>query len=80
MATEHDSWNQMCEYACLLSTLYRPRLSIDGNQWCALHGENLQDGVARFGDSPELAYWDFDKAWCAKLPDKQKGATCFAGC
>lgn len=29
--------------------------------------ENLQDGVAGFGDSPELAAWNFDKAWCAKL-------------
>lgn len=43
--------------------LFRPRLSIDGNQWCALYGDNLQDGVAGFGDSPEAAMADFDKAW-----------------
>lgn len=49
------------------SMMLKPRLSIDGNQWCALHGENLQDGVAGFGDSPELAYLDFDRAWSAKL-------------
>jgi hypothetical protein len=49
------------------SIMLKPALSIDGNQWCALFGENLQDGVAGFGDSPELAYWDFDKNWCAKL-------------
>ena len=49
------------------SYLYRPKLSIDGNQWCALMGDNLQDGVAGFGESPEAAYRDFDKAWYAKL-------------
>jgi hypothetical protein len=26
------------------SVLYRPAISIDGNQWCALYGANLQDG------------------------------------
>lgn len=49
------------------SMMLKPRLFIDGNQWCALHGENIQDGVAGFGDSPELAYFDFDRAWSAKL-------------
>lgn len=45
---------------------------IDGDQWYAMLGENLQDGLAGFGDTPqealrELAYeidqygwnWDF---------------------
>ncbi len=50
------------------STRYRPSLSIDGNQWCALYGENLQDGVAGFGDSPEEAYRSFDKAWVETIP------------
>lgn len=45
------------------SVLFRPHLSIDGNQWCALYGANLQDGVAGFGDSPEAAMRDFDQAW-----------------
>lgn len=49
------------------SALYRPRLSVDGNQWCALYGDNLQDGVAGFGDSPEAAMAAFDRAWTAPL-------------
>lgn len=49
------------------SVLFRPHLSIDGNQWCALYGDNLQDGVAGFGDSPEAAMRDFDQAWSKKL-------------
>lgn len=54
------------------SHIYRPRLFIDGNQWCALFGENLQDGVAGFGDSPLLAYRDFDKNWREPLKSKKE--------
>jgi len=50
------------------SYLYRPRLFIDGSEWCALYGENLQDGVAGFGRSPAEACDAFDKAWHQKLP------------
>lgn len=50
------------------STVHKPRLFIDGNQWCALLGENLQDGVAGFGGSPHEAMMAFDDAWLAKLP------------
>lgn len=42
------------------SVLYRPKLSIDGNKWCALYGDNLQDGVCGFGDSPQAAMIDFN--------------------
>lgn len=45
------------------SVLYRPAISKDGDQWCALYGDNLQDGVAGFGDTPALAMADFDKNW-----------------
>lgn len=45
------------------SVMFRPRVNIDGNQWCALYGENLQDGVAGFGDSPDAAMRDFDEQW-----------------
>jgi hypothetical protein len=51
-----------------LVKLLSPRIFIDGNQWCVLHGENLQDGVAGFGDSPILAVYDFNKAWHKSLP------------
>lgn len=44
------------------------KISRDGNKWCVLLGGNLQDGVAGFGDSPDLASYDFDRNWCAKLP------------
>lgn len=46
-----------------LVALLRPRIFIDGNQWCVLHGENLQDGVAGFGDTPYLAVLAFGREW-----------------
>lgn len=45
------------------SAVYKPKLSIDGKQWCALYGDDLQSGVAGFGDSPAAAMAAFDKAW-----------------
>lgn len=47
--------------------LMRPAMMLDGNKWCALYGENLQDGVAGFGDSPDEASYDFDKSWTTKI-------------
>lgn len=49
------------------SAVYRPRLSIDGNAWCAMYGDNLQDGVAGFGASPGEAMMDFDANWTQRL-------------
>jgi hypothetical protein len=53
------------------SVLYRPRIFIDGNKWCALYGDNLQDGIAGFGSSPECAFVAFDAAWLLSLDDAQ---------
>lgn len=50
------------------SVLYQPKLSIDGNQWCALYGENLAEGVAGFGDTPEAAMADFNRNWVSQKP------------
>jgi len=49
------------------SVMYRPDPSIDGNQWRALYGDDLQSGVSGFGDSPHQAMSDFNINWHAKL-------------
>jgi hypothetical protein len=54
------------------SAIYRPALSIDGDKWCALYGEDLQAGVCGFGDSPAQAMADFDRAWTTKLNQGEK--------
>lgn len=48
------------------SVLYRPSISKDGDQWCALYGKDLQNGVNGFGNTPSEAMTEFDKNWNAK--------------
>ena len=43
--------------------LLKPTLSADGNMWCFLYGDNLQDGVAGFGETPAKAAVQFDIEW-----------------
>lgn len=45
------------------SVLYRPTLSADGDMWCALLGEDLQVGLAGFGETPAKAMAAFDEAF-----------------
>ena len=52
--------------------LLRPAIYPDGDQWCALHGENLQEGVAGFGDTPEAAARDFDRNWSSQTLQERK--------
>ena len=49
------------------SVLYRPKLSADGDMWCALLGDNLMEGVAGFGETPAKAMEVFDKAFLNAL-------------
>ena len=43
--------------------LVKPKMYLDGNAWCALYGENIQEGVCGFGDSPSEAAEAFDICW-----------------
>lgn len=45
------------------SAIYRPKLFLDGNMYCALFGEDLMNGCAGFGETADSAMWDFDKNW-----------------
>ena len=33
----------------------RPEVYRDGDQWCALHGDDITEGICGFGDTPALA-------------------------
>lgn len=54
------------------STVYKPKIYIDGDEWCALFGDDIVSGVAGFGKSPEKAFLDFDKNWERTLPNPPK--------
>ena len=45
------------------SVVFKPTLAKDGDMWCALFGDNLQEGVAGFGETPAKAMYAFDTAW-----------------
>lgn len=45
------------------SVLYRPTVSLDGNCYCVLYGEDLMSGCAGFGHTMAEAMADFDKNW-----------------
>jgi hypothetical protein len=46
-----------------LFALLKPKFGVDGNQYYVLLGENLQEGVAGFGDTPYKSILD----WNAKM-------------
>jgi hypothetical protein len=46
-----------------LFSLLKPKIYRDGNQWCVLYGENLQEGVAGFGDTPYKAAMNWESQW-----------------
>ncbi len=35
---------------------------LEGNKWCLLWGEDIQSGIAAFGDTPEQAIENFELA------------------
>lgn len=43
--------------------LMRPSVTRDGDQWCALYGPDLQEGVCGFGPTPAAACDAFDREW-----------------
>lgn len=48
------------------SVVFKPQLLKDGNMWCALFGDNLQVGIAGFGETPAAAMYAFDTAWLSE--------------
>lgn len=57
--------------------ILRARVYQDGDQWCCLYGENIQEGVCAFGSSPRKACAEFDRIWNGK-PSKDKEQRCAA--
>lgn len=45
------------------SVQYKPKLRKDGDRWCALYGDNIQEGCVGFGDTPQEAMSNFNDNW-----------------
>jgi len=50
-----------------LFAMLKPKIFMDGSQWCVLYGEDIQSGIAGFGDTPRLAVYAFNKQWDSVL-------------
>jgi len=53
-----------------LFSLLKPKVGIDGDQHYVLYGDNLQQGVAGFGDTLMLAIYDFNKSFHSAITIK----------
>lgn len=40
----------------------KPKITKDGDMYCCLYGENLQEGIVGFGETPMKAIYEFNKA------------------
>ena len=47
--------------------IFKPRLYLDGDKYCALLGDDIMSGCVGFGSSPAEAMTAFDKAFIAPL-------------
>lgn len=48
------------ELICLeIIKAFRPKIYQDGNQFCCLYGDNLQEGICAFGENPMNAVYNF---------------------
>jgi hypothetical protein len=56
----------IASYHATYAAALKPTLKKDGDMWCALHGDNLQVGIAGFGPTPGLALVAFDMAMCGE--------------
>ena len=57
---------EIASYHATWHSVLKPRLFKDGNAWCALYGDDLQVGIAGFGDTPALALMAFETAMCSE--------------
>lgn len=46
-----------------------PKITKDGNQWCVLCGDNLQEGIAGFGNTIYAAILDFNSQFYKEATD-----------
>lgn len=61
-------------YAARLLAELKPAITRDGNAWIILFGENLHDGVAGHGSTPQEAALSFAEAWNTPATDPAKNA------
>jgi len=59
-------------------SLLKPKIFIDGDQWCVLYGDNVQEGIAGFGSTPNEAIFAWNAQWNKELSAKPETVGCFS--
>jgi len=72
IAWQQSAWDIREEY-CRPCVVFKAKITLDGSKYCCLLGENLQEGVAGFGDTPQAACHDFDNLFQGWGKYKKKG-------
>ena len=54
------------KFEYMIFSMLKPKLFIDGNQWCVLYGDDIQSGITGFGETPNKAILDWNRAWHKK--------------
>jgi hypothetical protein len=62
LMVQHSMQQVIYDYQ-IPSAIYKPKVFRDGDAWCALYGDNIQEGVCGFGDTPANAVHDFNQCW-----------------
>lgn len=47
----------------MIAHILKAKIYKDGDQWCVLYGENIQQGICGFGTTPHKAVWDFEEEY-----------------
>lgn len=66
MGMLHEQKMQNYGYQCDRSAphvIHNARVYKDGNAYCCLLGENIQEGICGFGKTPQEACNEFDRIW-----------------
>lgn len=57
----------ICEQQYQRFAMLKPDIRKDGNQWSVLYGDNIQEGIVGYGDTPHEAIMDWDAAFNKKI-------------
>lgn len=63
--TEHEINLELLEteQQYKIFSMLKPKIYIDGDMWCILYGEDLQNGICGFGKTPHEAIIDFNNSF-----------------
>lgn len=55
-----------------LFSILKPKLFIKENQWCCLYGNDIETGIAGFGESPYASILNWSKQWYKKISKEEQ--------